>query len=76
MDAGGLKPNTLKRFERLSPAWNQSRLGLGDKPDGTAEYGSRVVAVPGRRARTPHTDIQLDAIRTELDPVSRTVLVC
>lgn len=33
VDAGELKPNTWQRFERLSSAWNQAKLVLGDEPD-------------------------------------------
>lgn len=33
VDAGGLKPNTRQRFERLSSAWNQAKLRFGDEPD-------------------------------------------
>ena len=33
MEAGGLKPNTWQRFERLSSAWNQAKLVLGDQPE-------------------------------------------
>lgn len=64
MDAGGLKPNTWQRFERLSSVWNQAKLVLGDEPDGAADDEPGVVANPTRRARTPLTDSQVDAIRT------------
>ena len=64
VDAGGLKPNTWQRFERLSSAWNQAKLGIGDEPQGAVEDEPDVVAKPRRRARTPLTDSQVDAIRT------------
>ncbi len=64
MDAGGFKPNTWQKFERLSSAWNQARLGIGDQPDGAPAAEPDVVANPRRRARTPLTDSQVDAIRT------------
>lgn len=64
MDEGGLKPNTWQRFERLGTAWEQAKLGLGEEPSGAAEDKSGVVANPRRRARTPLTVSQVDAIRT------------
>lgn len=64
MDAGGLKPNTWQRFERLSSAWEGAKLGIGDEPRDTAEDDPDVVANPRRRARTPLTDSEVDAIRT------------
>src|SRR5699024_11803070 len=64
VDAGGLKPNTWRRFERLSSTWNLAKLGVGDTPDGTADDEPGVVANPRRRARTPLTSKQVDSIRT------------
>lgn len=64
VDAGGLKPNTWQRFERLGSAWQQAKLGIEDEPYGDAEAEPGVVANPKRRARTPLTDSQVDAIRT------------
>src|SRR5699024_7727124 len=48
VDAGGLKPNTWQRFERLSSAWCQARLGIdkGSKP--TPDDEPRVVTTPRR----------------------------
>ncbi|MFV0252601.1 MAG: hypothetical protein ACK5H2_04625, partial [Beutenbergiaceae bacterium] len=37
VDAGGLKPNTWQRFERLGSAWQQAKLGIEDEPYGDAE---------------------------------------
>ena len=37
VDAGGLKPNTWQRFERLGAAWEQAKLDLGDEPQGAVE---------------------------------------
>lgn len=64
MDAGGLKPNTWQRFERLGTAWKQAKLGIDDEPQSAAADEPGVVANPRRRARTPLTDRQVDAIRT------------
>lgn len=64
VDAGGLKPNTWQRFERLSSAWQHAKRGIEDEPHGDAEGESGVVANPRRRARTPLTASQVDAIRT------------
>ena len=64
VDAGGLKPNTWQRFERLSSAWNQAKLGVADAPKGTTDNEPGVVANPRRRARTPLTAKQVDSIRT------------
>ena len=64
VDAAGLKPNTWQRFERLGSAWEQAKLGLGDEPQDAAEDEPEVVANPRRRARTPLTESQVDAIRT------------
>lgn len=64
VDAGGLKPNTWQKFERLSSAWNRAKLGFEDAPHGDTEGEPGVVANPRRRARTPLTESQVDAIRT------------
>src|SRR5690625_391639 len=64
VDAGGLKPNTWQRFERLSSAWNQAKLGIDEEPEAAADGETGVVANPRRRARTPLTESQVDAIRT------------
>ena len=64
MDAGGLKPNTWQRFERLSSAWNQAKLSVGDAPLVLSEPEPGVVRTPRRRTRTPLTERELDSIRT------------
>ncbi|MEA5154449.1 hypothetical protein [Raineyella sp.] len=64
VDAAGLKPNTWQRFERLRSAWNQAKLGVGDTPLVPSECELGVVRTPRRRARTPLTARELDAIRT------------
>ncbi len=64
VDAGGFKPNTWQRFERLGSAWEQAKLGVGDEPQGAVEDEPGVVVNPRRRARTPLTDSQVDAIGT------------
>lgn len=64
MDAGGLKPNTWQRFERLSSAWIQAKLADGDEARGTAEPEHGVVTTPRRRTRTPLSESEVDSIRT------------
>ncbi len=76
VDTGGLKPNTWQRFERLSSAWNQAKLVLGDQPDGAADDEPGVVANPRRRARTPLTESQVDAIRTARANGESVVSIC
>ena len=64
VDACGLSPNTWKRLERLSSAWEQARLGIArERPQG-AEPESGVVTNPTRRSRTPLAPNEVDAIRT------------
>lgn len=76
MDAGGLKPNTWQRFERLGSAWERAKLGVGDEPQDAVEDDPRVVANPRRRARTPLTDSQVDAIRTARANGESVVSIC
>lgn len=76
MDAGGLKPNTLQRFERLSSAWNQARLGIDDAPDNAIDDEPGVVANPRRRAKTPLTESQVDAIRTARKNGESVISIC
>ena len=76
VDAGGLKPNTWQRFERLGTVWEQAKLGLGDEPPGAAENEPGVVANPRRRARTPLTESQVDAIRTARANGESVVSIC
>ena len=64
VDAGGLKPNTWQRFERLGSAWEQAKLDVGDEPQCLVEAEPEVVTTPRRRTRTPLTDSQVDATRT------------
>ena len=62
--AGGLSPNTWKRLERLSSAWErEKRDGASEEPP-AAEPDPGVVANPTRRSRTPLTEREADAIRT------------
>ena len=62
--AGGLSPNTWKRLERLSSAWErEKRDGASEEPP-AAEPDPGVVANPTRRSRTPLTEGEADAIRT------------
>lgn len=76
VDMGGLKPNTWQLFERLSSAWNQAKLVLRDEPDGAADDEPGVVANPRRRARTPLTESQVDAIRTARANGESVVSIC
>jgi len=76
VDAGGLKPNTWQRFERLGSAWNQAKLGIDDKPQGAGEGEPAVIAKPGRRARTPLTESQVDAIRTARANGESVISIC
>lgn len=64
VDAGGLSPNTWKRLERLSSAWEQAKRGVGREGPRTAEPESGVVLNPARRSRTQLTETEVDAIRT------------
>ncbi|MFN8119342.1 MAG: hypothetical protein U0R67_07205 [Micropruina glycogenica] len=76
VDAGGLKPNTWQRFERLSSAWNQAKLGSGDEPQDAVEDEPSVVTNPRRRARTPLTDSQVDDIRTARANGESVISIC
>ena len=76
MDAGRLKPSVWKCIERLSSAWNQAKLVLGDQPDGTTDNEPGVVANPRRRARTPLTENQVDLIRTARANGEDVVSIC
>jgi len=64
VDAGGLKPNTWQRFERLDSAWKQAKLGIGDEAVDAPEGEPGVVTTPRRRTRTPLTESEVDSIRT------------
>lgn len=76
VDAGGLKPNTWQRFKRLDTAWNQAKLGGDEEPCGNAGDEPGVVANPRRRARTPLTESQVDAIRTARANGESVVSIC
>jgi len=76
VDAGGLKPNTCQRFERLGSAWEQAKLGVDDESQEAAEAKTGAVANPRRRARTPLTDSQVDAIRTARANGESVVSIC
>ena len=64
VDAGGLSPNTWKRIERLSSAWEQAKPGLPSEELLTPEPEIGVVTNPTRRSRTPLTPEEVDALRT------------
>lgn len=76
VDAGGLKPNTWQRFERLSSAWEQAKLCMGLESNGAADDEPGVVANPRRRARTPLTESQVDGIRTARANGESVVSIC
>lgn len=76
MDAGGLKPNTWQRFERLGAAWNQAKLGGSEEPCGDTGDEPGVVANPRKRARAPPTESQVDAIRTARANGESVVSIC
>ena len=76
MDADGLKPNTWQRFERLGTAWKQAKLGIDDESQEAAEAETEAVANPRRRARTPLTESQVDAIRTARASGESVVSIC
>lgn len=76
VDLGGLKPNTWQMFEGLGSAWEQAKLGIGDGLGEATEEDPEVVANPRRRARTPLTEIQVDAIRTARASGERVVSIC
>lgn len=60
--AGGLKPNTWERFERLGSTWELARLSVAEDGRSAVESEPGVVSNPGRRARTPLTESEVDAI--------------
>lgn len=76
VDAGGLKPNTWQRFERLGSAWNQAKLSIVHEPDGATDDEPGVVANPRRRARTPLSERQVDDIRTARANGESVVSIC
>lgn len=64
MDAGGLKPSAWKRIERLSLAWEHVARDVaaeGELPNSTEP---EFITNPGRRARTPLAELEVDTIRT------------
>ncbi len=76
VDAGGLKPNTWQRFERLSSAWNHAKLRIVHEPHAATDDQQGVVANPRRRARTPLTERQVEAIRTVRANGESVVSIC
>lgn len=64
VDAGGLKPNVWKRIERLSLAWERVSSATTAERCSLDSTAAGVIANPGRRARTPLTHQEVDAIRT------------
>lgn len=64
VDAGGLSPNTWKRLDKLSLAWEQVKQGIASARPLVTEPESGVVSNPMRRSRTPLTESEVDAIRT------------
>src|SRR5690606_784805 len=76
VDTGGLKPNTLQQFDRLSSAWNQARRGLADATPAARSDDSAAVREPTRRTRTPLTAKEVDAIRTARANGESVVSIC
>ena len=76
VDAGGLSPNTWKRLERLSSAWEQAKRGLASHELASPEQGPGVVLNPTRRSRTPLTPEEVDAIRTARTNGESVVSIC
>jgi DNA invertase Pin-like site-specific DNA recombinase len=76
VDAGGLKPNTWQRFERLGSAWEKAKRDIDEEPEPTPDDEPGVVANPRRRARTPLTESQVDAIRTARATGESVVSIC
>jgi len=76
VDAGGLSPNTWKRLERLSSAWEQAKRGLASQELAAPEQGPGVVLNPTRRSRTPLTPEEVDAIRTARTNGESVVSIC
>jgi|SRR5690625_2774497 len=76
VDAGGLKPNTWQRFERLGSAWEQAKLGIDEEPESTADDEPRVVTNLRRQTRTPLTESQVGAIRTARAGGESVVSIC
>ena len=76
VDAGGLSPNTWKRLERLSAAWNQAQRGIERAEPRPAEPESGVVLTPMRRSRTPLTAEEVNAIRTARQNGDSVISIC
>lgn len=76
VDAGGLSPNTWKRLERLSSAWEQAKRGLGSEGPQAPEPWIAVVTNPTRRSRTPLAPGEVDAIRTARTNGESVVSIC
>lgn len=72
----GLSPNTWKRLERLSSAWEREKRGLASEASATAELESGVVLNPTRRSRTPLTAEEVDAIRTARQNGDSVISIC
>lgn len=64
VDLAGPKPNTQRRLERLSSAWDQAKRGIASEQPPVSEPEPGVVSNPTRRSRTPLTEREVDAIRT------------
>lgn len=75
VDAGGLKPNTWKRVERLESAWGQAKRGVRNPESSPDEALLGIVTEPRRRAQTPLKDQEVDAIRTARDSGERVISI-
>lgn len=76
VDAGGFSPNTWKRLERLSSAWEQAKRGVGREGPRAAEPEPGAVLNPARRSRTQLTETEVDAIRTARANGESVVSIC
>ena len=76
MDAAGLSPNTWKRLERLSFAWEQPKPGIEGEAPRTVEPEPGVVLNPMRRLRTELTETEVDAIRTARQNGDSVISIC
>ena len=67
--------NRRQRVERLVSAWNRASGGMAEPADEPEDPLIKAPAEPRRRARTPLTDEEVDAMRTaRADGVSVTAL--
>ena len=63
MEPIGPKPNTQRRLERPSSAWEQAKRGISSDRPAPSEPEAGLVSNPMRRSRAPLTAREVDAIR-------------